>query len=332
MKNKILFICGSRPQIIKIHELSKHFDWINTGQHYDDLMNDVFMRELNIKEPIINFQCKNDLGVMITNLTEFIRNSSYETIVVIGDTNSTLAGALAAKQCRKKLVHIEAGCRSGNMEMIEEQNRIMIDQISDYLICPSYLSERILIDKEEVKGITAICGHLLLDAIWEVLPTKPIKEDYYLLTLHRAENVDSKKKLKAIFDNLGKIKGKIKFPIHPRTFENVKKFKLAFPENFELLEPQGFKEMINLEASAKKILTDSGGVQVEAHFLGVPCITLRDETEWKETLDGGWNFCVGVNDFIKLLDFKSEHMRKLDYGGNKKGEVSQKIITLLNNL
>ena len=330
MKNKILIVAGSRPNLIKLHELSRHFDWINTGQHYDDLMNDVFMRELKIKEPVINYQCKNDLGLMITNLTEFIRNTSYDTIVVIGDTNSTLAGALAAKQCRKKLVHIEAGCRSGNMEMIEEQNRVMIDQISDYLICPSYLSERILIDKEEVKGITAICGHLLLDAIWEVLPTIPIKEDYYLLTLHRAENVDNPERLKKIFENVGKLNKKIIFPCHPRTKEAIKDIELS--KNIEICEPKGFKEMINLEASAKKILTDSGGVQVEAHFLGVPCITLRDETEWKETLDGGRNFCVGANDLTKLIDFKPEHMRRLDYGGNKKSEVSQKIITLLNNL
>lgn len=329
---KILTIIGNRPQLMKIDPFLKQ-TIIWTGQHYDKEMKDIFLKELKLPKPKYNLK-ETQLGAMIDRLIPIIYREKPDYVMVYGDTNSTLAGAIAAKQCKKKLIHVEAGMRSNNLEMLEEQNRRMVDQISDILLCPSFkIADKL--EEEKVLGRIGTCGNVMIDTIWEVLPTRPIKEygKYYLLTLHRAETVDDKESLKEIFEALGEIDGKIIFPMHPRTKRKISEFKIKIPENVIKLEPVGYKEMINFIGSAAKVITDSGGIQVEAHFLRIPCITLRNETEWTETLENGWNILAGTDKESIIRAVNSPHVigkeRRLAYG---EGKAKERIRNFINSL
>ena len=182
----------------------------------------------------------------------------------------------------------------------------MIDHISDYLLCPTKRQVDTL-EAERVNGNVGICGNVMIDTCFEQLPIKGNENgDYMLLTLHRAETVDDKEALEEVFDALGEVKHNIIFPCHPRTKKQLEKFKVKVPKNVKLIEPVSYKEMVGLIANAKKVLTDSGGVQVEAHFLATPCYTLRNETEWQETVESGWNTLVGTDKdtILKYLNAK----------------------------
>lgn len=330
---KLLTVIGNRPQLMKFDKrLKQIFVW--TGQHYDDCMKSVFFKELGLPKPDYDLE-ETKLGGMIDKLIEIIQKEKPDYVLVYGDTNSTLAGALSAKQCGVKVIHVEAGMRSGNMRMLEEQNRIMVDHISDVLLCTSQRSADNL-EGEGVKGRVGICGNVMIDTVWEAMPTKDLKKKhgkFYLLTLHRAENVEDKEILSEIFEALGEIDGKIIFPVHPRTKKKIEEFGLKLAKNIELIEPVGYKEMISLIGSAEKVLTDSGGVQVEAHFLRTPCVTLRDETEWLETVTQGWNTLVGSDkdSILKAIEINVSKAkeRNLVYGEGKAKDAIKNYIESL---
>ena len=288
----IVSIVGARPQFIKLAPLSKRLREegfreviVHTGQHYDDNMSDLFFKELEIPEPDYN-------------------------------TNSTLAGALSASKLHIKLAHVEAGLRSFNKNMPEEINRIVADHLSDILFCPTETAVENLKREGITEGVYLV-GDIMFDAlmhfskisetkskILERLNLKP--EEYYLATIHRAENTDNYERLKNILTALSQLDIPVIFPIHPRTKNRVKEYNLeSLLEKIQVIEPVGYLDMIKLEKNSRAILTDSGGIQKEAFWLKVPCITLRDETEWVETVKFGWNRLVGADYDIILSAVKS---------------------------
>lgn len=320
---KFLTIIGTRPNLIKVDAKLKQ-TIVFTGQHWDNSMIDL---GLKLPKPKYSFP-RGELGELIDKTSEVIKKEKPNYVIVFGDTNSALAGALATKQCRRKLIHIEAGMRCGNMEMIEEQNRIMIDHVSDILFCPSEREAKRL-KAEDINATIIISGAPHLDTLFDQFPTKPIEEykNFFLLTLHRAETVDNKEILQEVMEGL-KSGHNIVWPIHPRTKKRIAEFRLKVPENIKIIEPLKYKKMVNLMASVKAILTDSGGIQPEAHFMRVPCITLRTETEWGQTVEQGWNRLVGTDKITikRALDesFDLGIPRTLVYGdGFAKDKIRQ---------
>lgn len=316
---KIISIVGARPQFIKLAPLSAELRKrgiseivLHTGQHYDENMNKVFFEELNISEPDYNLGIGSGLhgeqtAKMLIGIEEILLKEKPDLVIVYGDTNSTLAGALAASKLHIPLAHVEAGLRSFNKRMPEEINRIVADHLSDILFCPTKTAVENLRNEGITKGVYLV-GDIMFDAlmhfekisqeksvILERLGIKP--KSYYLLTIHRAENTDNLERLKSILLALMKSGKSIIFPIHPRTKNKVREFGLEsyLNSNIRVIDPVGYLDMLNLEKNAYAILTDSGGIQKEAFWLKVPCITLREETEWVETVRYGWNTLVGAN-------------------------------------
>jgi len=328
---KILTILGARPQFIKAATVSRAISLhnekgylriqeviVHTGQHYDFKMSNIFFDEMNIPHPDYQLECGNlnhgaMTGRMLGEIEEIILKEKPDHVLVYGDTNSTLAGALAASKLHVPLSHVEAGLRSFNMAMPEEVNRILTDRVSSHLFCPSATAVDNL-KKEGFPFQTAnsntqniyIVGDVMYDATlfyaniakntvflknWDLC-----EKNYVLCTVHRAENTDNPERLISIFSALQEIAKSLPvvLPLHPRT-QNLLKMKggSKLLESITILEPVSYLEMQRLEMGAKVILTDSGGIQKEAFFHGVPCITLRDETEWVETVDLGWNQLVG---------------------------------------
>lgn len=301
-KPHITTIVGTRPNFVKLAALSPEIrkvadeTIINTGQHHDYNLSKLFFEDMNIPAPDFHLNVPPDspcqqLGEMITRLDPVLKNNHPDAVIVFGDTNSSLAGALAAVKMKIPVIHIEAGCRSGEWTMPEETNRIMIDHISRWFFCPTKNSARNL----ELEGIwgteifSFTCGDVMVDLIQQ-RPKKKFTDTpagtYYLLTIHREEN-DNLEKLKEIFKGFDGIKEDIIFPCHPRIRKHIEDLNLR--TNIIVEDPVGYWEMRELEIGAKKIITDSGGVQKEAYLLGVPCVTLRKSTEWRETLTGSWN-------------------------------------------
>ena len=315
-KMKIINIVGARPQFIKLAPLSKILRETNineiilhTGQHYDENMNDLFFKELEIPEPDYNLGIGSgnhgeQTGKMLIEIEKVLLEEKPNLVIVFGDTNSTLAGALAASKLHILLAHVEAGLRSFNKKMPEEINRILTDHVSDILFCPTQTAVENL-KRESITNGVYLVGDIMFDAlmhfseisktksqILKKLNLKPKK--YYLATVHRAENTDDYDRLKNILFALSQLDKPVVFPIHPRTKKMVENFGLNhLLERLIIIEPVGYLDMISLEANAQAILTDSGGVQKEAFWLRVPCITLREETEWIETVETGWNKLVG---------------------------------------
>jgi UDP-GlcNAc3NAcA epimerase len=316
MSLKIVSIVGARPQLIKAAVVSeairKHCREIlvHTGQHYDYVMSDIFFADLDLPNVDHHLGIGSgshgwQTGSMLIALEEVLIMEAPQWVLVYGDTNSTLAGALAASKMHIPLAHVEAGLRSFNRAMPEEINRIVSDRLSQLLFCPSEISVRNL----EAEGITDgvhIVGDVMYDAMLHYLPktrNRPsplerIEVDagaYALATIHRAKNTDDPERLSAILACLSVVETTVIFPAHPRTREALRSSKLAMPDNVRLIEPVGYLDMLLLEQNANVILTDSGGVQKEAFWLQVPCVTLREETEWVETVETGWNDVVGVD-------------------------------------
>ncbi|GAA0076897.1 UDP-N-acetylglucosamine 2-epimerase (non-hydrolyzing) [Clostridium sp. CTA-5] len=319
---KVLTVIGARPQFIKAATVSNKIRknnteiLVHTGQHYDNNMSDIFFEELGIPKPDYNLSIGSSnhghqTGSMMIALEEIYLKEKPDMVLVYGDTNSTLAGALCASKLLIPVSHVEAGLRSFNKTMPEEQNRILTDHISDLLFVPTLTAENNLKAENITKGVYNT-GDVMYDAInlfkerakemsniVEKLDLAP--ESYILSTIHRAENTNSIERLTSIIGALSNCNEKIILPLHPRTKKFIQEYNLPIGENVTIIDPVGYLEMISLENNSKKILTDSGGVQKEAYFLKKPCITMRDETEWVETVNNGWNTIVG-SDSNKILD------------------------------
>lgn len=310
---KILTIAGTRPQLVKIAAVSrvlrKSFNevLVNTGQHYDYNMAGVFFDELKIPKPDYDLGIGSDThgrqtGKMLIAIEEVVEKEQPDAILVYGDTNSTLAGAIVASKLHIPLIHIEAGLRSFNKLMPEEINRIMTDHVSNILFTPTKVAVRNLLNEGITEGVYTV-GDVMYDAVLYNMELAEQKyslsnfglssKEYYLGTIHRAENTDSKDILKAILSSLSSLKDEVYLPLHPRTKNKIEQFGLQYilekAKNIKIVEPVSYLEMLLLEKHAKAIITDSGGVQKEAYFMKVPCITLRNQTEWVETVEVGWN-------------------------------------------
>lgn len=306
-KPHIMSIVGARPNFVKLAALSPELrkvakeTIIHTGQHYDYDLSKIFFDQMGIPEPdshlgIVADTHGKQTGKMLMALETAIELKRPDAVLVFGDTNSTLAGALAASKMHVPVIHIEAGVRSYDKRMPEEINRVVVDHISDMLFCPTVNAAHTVIFEGLGCGSIFECGDVMVDLLTKE-PMKPLYFDYpseyYLLTIHREEN-DNLQRLKEIFKGLSRISpDTIIFPCHPRMKKYIKALKLS--KNIEVIDPVGYFEMRYLERNSLGIITDSGGVQKEAYLLGVPCITLRGNTEWIETLDGNWNILTNGN-------------------------------------
>jgi UDP-GlcNAc3NAcA epimerase len=347
---KIVTIVGARPQFIKAAVISREFKQnrtdineiiIHTGQHYDKSMSDIFFKQLHIPQPNYNLKIGGgshgeNTGRMIEKIEEILLVEKPDYLLVYGDTDSTLAGALAASKLQIPIIHIEAGLRSYNRKMPEEINRVLTDHISNLLFCPSNKSYHNLINEGIDKDKIFIVGDIMLDAfnifinyaqkpIWWDSINLPLNE-YVLCTIHRAENTNHINNLTNIFNGLGNSKLPILLPMHPRTKNIISNLNITIPNNIFIVEPVGYLEMIWLEKNCKIIATDSGGVQKEAFFNKKPCITLREETEWVELVEMGYNKITGTDsDLIcdALLNINFSNFEELIYGdGNTAIKIS----------
>ncbi|HEY4768197.1 MAG TPA: UDP-N-acetylglucosamine 2-epimerase (non-hydrolyzing) [Candidatus Limnocylindria bacterium] len=318
---RVLTVVGARPQFIKAAPLSRalrlsHDELlVHTGQHYDDAMSAAFFRDLELPEPDVNLEVGSgshgaQTAEMLRRLEPIIAEHRPDGVVVYGDTNSTLAAAVVASKVayadgsRPWLAHVEAGLRSFNREMPEERNRIVADHLADLLLAPTETAMAHLA-REGLAERSELVGDLMVDAFrWaearagaHLLPEARERPGHLLLTLHRAENVDDPDRLAAwLMGVAAAAAGRpVIFPVHPRTRAAMERAGLELPEAVTSVEPLGYLEMVVLERSASAILTDSGGVQKEAYLAGVPCLTLRTETEWPETVTAGWNRVIGID-------------------------------------
>ena len=313
---KVLSVVGARPQFVKAAPVSRalrirHEELlVHTGQHYDDAMSAAFFRELEIPAPDVNLEVGSgphgaQTAQMMRGLEPVIAEHEPDGVVVYGDTNSTLAGAVIAPKLKYPdgrspwLAHVEAGLRSFNPAMPEERNRIVADHLADLSLAPTSAAMDNLA-REGLGELSELVGDVMVDTFdWALpraaghLPQLAAElPGYVLVTLHRAENVDDPARLAAIFEMLD-LDRPVIFPIHPRTREAMARAGLAAPPNVRPIDPVGYLAMVALESRAAAIATDSGGVQKEAYLAGVPCLTLRGETEWVETVEAGWNRVIG---------------------------------------
>ena len=349
---KIISIVGARPQFIKLAPLSKKIREfhdeiiIHTGQHYDKNMSNAFFEDLKFNRPKYNLNINGGLhgfqtARMIEEIEKILIKEKPNAVIVFGDTNTTLAGTIAASKLDCIIFHIEAGLRSFNKHMPEEINRIVADHLSDYLFCPTdngmkNLSKENLIDKSFLTGdimVDSIKYALEISNSQDVLKKYSLKSDkFYLLTLHRPYNVDDIDKMKRILNSLSSLDFKVLFPIHPRTKNNFKKNNLEMPNNIIVIDPLSYLDFINIQKNSKKIITDSGGIQKEAYILKKPCVTLRTETEWVETVESGWNLLlnpnINKNISSKIKSFNPPLKHKPLFGEN----ISEEMVSIINNL
>lgn len=354
---KIVTVVGARPQFIKAAAVSRVVRsefagkieeiLVHTGQHYDDNMSKVFFEELDIPEPRFNLEISGGhhgamTGRMLEAIEKVLLQEKPDWLLIYGDTNSTLAGALAAAKLHIPVAHVEAGLRSFNMRMPEEINRIMADRVSSQLFCPTQAA----LDNLKAEGVTQGV-HNVGDVMYDValfyrdrakLHSQALaslnlgRGEFALATCHRAENTDDPKRLGQILFALAELAAQypVVLPLHPRTRKIINENGFGgFLEKLRVTEPLPFLDMIALEQGARLILTDSGGVQKEAFFYGVPCITMRDETEWVETVDAGWNRLVGADSSKILAAAQNIHRpdtQVIPYGD---GRASSKILECL---
>lgn len=349
---KVATIVGARPQFIKAAPVSRalrqagHQEFlIHTGQHYDYEMSRIFFQELGVPEPDVNLEVGSgshgwQTGQMLMRIEDTLLAQRPAWVIVHGDTNSTLAGALAACKLRIPLAHVEAGLRSFNRDMPEEHNRVLTDQVSDLLFCPT----KTAVANLEREGITAGV-HLVGDVMYDSLLYNLVlarnrsrilnelqldTKGYILATVHRSENTDDSQRLAAIFRALEEVaesRFPLILPLHPRTRNRLKTLDLS-TNNIRLIQPVSYLEMLLLEENAHVILTDSGGVQKEAYWLGVPCVTLRSETEWVETVESGWNFLAGT-DAARIADAVNNIRPGASRNAYGDGKAAERIVECL---
>ena len=359
---KILTLVGARPQFIKaaaVSRIARSLDHItevlvHTGRHYDHNMSDVFFTELDIPKPDYHLGIGSashgaQTGKMLEAIEQVLINEKPDWVLVYGDTNSTLAGAIAATKLHIPIAHVEAGLRSFNRRMPEEINRVLTDHASNLLFTPTAIASKNL-DKE---GIASDRIHLVGDVMYDaslyyvqkaelashILDSLNLQpKNYILSTIHRAENTDNSDRLRAIIGALCEFSQEIKviLPLHPRTKKILGDMDLLdrIPKTLHLIEPVGYYDMIMLEKNARMIVTDSGGIQKEAYFYQVPCATLRDQTEWVELVESGWNYLISPetsSEIVQKLRNRIYQPLPLDttqlYGD---GKASVKILELLN--
>ncbi len=325
MSLQIVTIVGARPQFIKAAPVSAqlrqyHQEYlVHTGQHYDANMSQLFFDELGIPAPDVNLEIGSaphgeQTAQMLSAIEKILSSQKPDVVLVYGDTNSTLAGALAAAKLNIPVAHVEAGLRSFNRAMPEEINRILTDRMADTLFCPTQTAVAHLHNEGMTAGVF-LSGDVMYDAALHFAEMAKDKSDilqqlqlnersFILATCHRPQNTDSADALRAIVAALIDCQEPVVFPVHPRTRGFLRHSGLleSLQQNrhIAMIEPVGYLDMIQLEQHAKKVVTDSGGVQKEAYFFKTPCITLRDETEWVETVEDGWNVLVGA-DYEKII-------------------------------
>ncbi len=354
---KIFIILGTRPEIIKmspvIRECIKkrlNFSILHTNQHYSENLDKVFFKELNLPRPKYNLNVGSgthaeQTAKILVGVEKILLKERPDIVLVEGDTNTVLAGALAAAKLHIKVGHIEAGLRSYYREMPEEINRILVDHCSDLLFTPTKETKDILLNEGIPRNKIFVTGNTIIDAVFQNLKLAEkkskileklnlSKRGYFLMTAHRAENVDNESRLRGILKGVEMTSEKFSlpviYPIHPRTRKMMKKFKLKVSNKVRLLEPIGYLDFLKLENSAKLILTDSGGIQEEACAMRVPCVTLRDNTERPETIDVGSNLLSGANP-LRILKSVSKMMNKNRKWKNPfgSGKTAEKIIKII---
>ncbi|MBU1076271.1 MAG: UDP-N-acetylglucosamine 2-epimerase (non-hydrolyzing) [Spirochaetes bacterium] len=350
-KKKIISVIGARPQFIKAAPLTRKLRQvytekiIHTGQHYDRNMSDLFFKELKIPRPDYNLGVGSgthgeQTGKMLIQIEGILLKEKPDLVIIYGDTNSTVAGALAAVKLHISVAHVEAGLRSHNRKMPEEHNRIVSDHVSDLLFVPS----RIGMDNLKREGLSDkayLVGDIMYDALLENIKIAGKRSqicrdhdvcinDYYLATVHRPANTDNAKNLKNILQALSSLDLKVIFPVHPRTKKFIKHHNLKWnTDKILMIDPIGYLDILNLTLHARRVLTDSGGLQKEAFYLKKEVVVLREESEWKELVQYGWTRLAGA-DRSKIVKFTVGNFKKkpffYPYG---KGDTSEKIIQVL---
>lgn len=316
----LLFILGTRPEIIKLAPVIRACEArgiphtvVHSGQHYSEDLDTVFFEQLELPKPEYNLQVGSQshghqTGEMMMGIEDVIQSESPDIVLVQGDTNTVLAGAVTAGKMTPELGHVEAGLRSFDREMPEEQNRIVADHLADYLFAPTATSAGFLRDEGLDEDRIYVTGNTVVDAVHQnvelaagrstVLTDLDLTHPFGVMTAHRAENVDDAAQFAALLDGVGRVSTELGiefiYPIHPRAENKIDEFGLTVPDGIRLVEPLDYLDFLLLEREASLILTDSGGVQEEACILGTPCVTMRDSTERPETLDVGANHLAGV--------------------------------------
>lgn len=338
---KVMTVVGARPQFIKAGPVSRvlrarHQEvLVHTGQHYDETMSERFFDELGLPPPDVNLAIGSgphgqQTGRMLERLEEVIVDVRPDLVMVYGDTNSTLAGALAAAKLHVPVAHVEAGLRSRDRRMPEELNRVVTDHLSDLCLCPDAAAAANL----AAEGVTAtveVVGDVMLDALLQnreraagrPLPVPFAEGAFVLATIHRAENTDDGGRLGGILAGLAGAGLPVVLPLHPRTRAAIDRAGVPVPAHVHILEPAGYVDMIALESRAAVVATDSGGVQKEAYILGTPCVTMRDSTEWRGTVDTGWNVLVGADPAAitaAVRDFRPAGPRPSLFGDGRSAE------------
>lgn len=356
---KIVTIIGARPQFIKAAVLSKtilkydEFEEVivHTGQHFDENMSRIFFDQMQIPKPKYNLGIHTKhhaqmTGEMLVGIEEVLRKEQPHFVVVYGDTNSTLAGALAAAKWSCKLVHIEGGLRSFNQAMPEEINRIITDAVADLILCPTQTAlDNLIKEGLDKQGKTLrICGDIMKDAVINFKPTAlkvstilrdhpEIAKPFLLATIHRQENTSDKQRLAAIFNGLAALQKEytVVMPLHPRTKAQLQRFNLS--PSIVLINPVGYFDMLALLDQCALVITDSGGLQKEAYFSKKPCVIVRDQTEWIELVDGGFALLTGADASKITSAVKHFEQRELSYSNNLFGnEVGEKMYAAIKTL
>lgn len=347
---KVLTVVGARPQFIKAMPVSRALRaksqeiLVHTGQHYDDTMSDIFFRELALPSPDRNLGVGSgshavQTGRMMMELEPVMAIEHPDWVLVYGDTNSTLAGSLVAAKLHLPVAHVEAGLRSFDRRMPEEVNRVVSDHLSALAFCPTETAVRNL-RREGIDGGIHLVGDVMYDVFTEhlamarrrhpaILAEGAFRNGFVLATIHRPENTDDRQRLSAIMQGLAGSGLPTIFPAHPRTKAALEAGAIPVASSVRLLEPLGYLDMVALEAAADVIVTDSGGVQKEAYFAGTPCVTVRETTEWPETVQAGWNRLVGVGpaDLSESVrSFRPAGERPSCFGD---GHAAEKIVSLL---
>src|SRR5579864_3345514 len=351
---RLASIVGGRPQFIKLMPVSdalrqQHEEIIiHTGQHYDYRMSASFFDELKIPAPdyhlgVASGSCGAQTARMLETIDLVLMKECPDWVIVYGDTNSTLAGALAAAKLQIPIAHVEAGLRSFNRAMPEEINRVLTDHLSDRLFCPTETARKHANNEGITQGVEVV-GDVMYDILLQVLPKlhahaqallpalEVIPQAYVLVTVHRAANTDDPEVMRDIACALNKLEMPIIFPVHPRTRACLERYDITWRKHIQLIEPVGYIDMLALEQAAYRILTDSGGVQKEAFLLGIPCVTLREETEWVETVKAGWNVLVGTRweDIVKAVSRPTPELPLRNPFGE--GDAAQRIACSLTDL